>query len=92
MHVVAQIDGNYSSDVYFDNLNSPGLKEDGYAKLNARLSWMSPDDRWEVAAWAQNLTDERYRIYAFDLTADLGYIQDTYHAPRTYGASVAVNF
>jgi iron complex outermembrane receptor protein len=90
--LAAQLDGNYSSDVYFDNLNQPGLKEGAYTKLNARLSWMSNDDRWEVAAWVRNLTDERYRIYAFDLTADLGYIQDTYATPRTYGVSLGVNF
>ena len=90
--LAAQIDGNYSSDVFFDNLNSPGLKEGAYTKLNARLSWLSSDERWEVAAWVKNLTDEAYRIYAFDLTADLGYIQDTYHAPRMYGVTVGVNF
>jgi iron complex outermembrane receptor protein len=73
-------------------LNSPGLKEGAYTKLNARLSWLSSDERWEVAAWVKNLTDEAYRIYAFDLTADLGYIQDTYHAPRMYGVTVGVNF
>ena len=78
--------------MFFDNLNQPGLKEDAYTKLNARLSWLSSDERWEIAAWVKNLTDEVYRIYAFDLTADLGYIQEVYAAPRTYGVSVGVNF
>lgn len=87
-----QLDGTYSADVYYDNLNQPALKEDAYAKLNARLSWVSPDERYELAAWAKNLTDEEYRIYAFDLTADLGYIQEVYHAPRTFGVTAGFNF
>lgn len=90
--VAAQVDASYSSDVFFDNLNQPGLKEDAYTKLNARLSWLSGDERWEIAAWVKNLTDEVYRIYAFDLTADLGYVQEVYAAPRTYGVSVGVSF
>lgn len=90
--VAAQLDGTYSSEVFFDNLNQPALKEDAYTQLNARVSWRSSDERWELAAWARNLTDEDYRIYAFDLTADLGYIQEVYHAPRTYGLSAGFYF
>ncbi len=30
--------------------------------------------------------------YAFDLSADLGYVQQSYHPPRTYGVSVGVKF
>ncbi|MBT8079284.1 MAG: TonB-dependent receptor [Gammaproteobacteria bacterium] len=90
--LAAQLDGTYSSDVFYDNLNQPALKEDAYSKLNARLSWVSADERFELAAWAKNLTDEHYRIYAFDLTADLGYIQEVYHAPRTFGVTAGINF
>jgi len=88
----AQLDGNYSSRVYFDNLNQPGLTEGSYAKLNARLFWLSSEGTWELAAWVTNLTDEEYRIYAFDLTADLGYIQDTWASPRMFGVSAGFNF
>jgi iron complex outermembrane receptor protein len=90
--IAAQLDGSYSSSVYFDNLNSPALEEGSYFKANTRLSWLSSDGAWEAAAWVRNLTDEEYRIYAFDLTGDLGYVQDTYNAPRTYGVTVGMNF
>jgi iron complex outermembrane receptor protein len=90
--MAAQLDGNYSSKVYFDNLNQPGLTEGAYAKLNARMFWLSDDGAWEIAAWVNNLTNEGYRVYAFDLTGDLGYIEETWASPRTYGVSVAFNF
>jgi len=90
--MAAQLDGNYSSSVYFDNYNSPGMKEGAWTKFNARLSWYSQDSRWELAAWVLNLTDEEYLIFSFDLTGDLGYIEQLYHAPRTLGVSAGFNF
>jgi len=90
--LAAQVDGNYSSSVYFDNLNQPGTKQDGVSLFNARLSWNSADDRYEVAGYVKNLTDEVPLNYAFDLAADLGYVQQSYHPPRTYGVSVGVKF
>jgi len=89
--VAFQIDGNYSTSVFFDNLNQPGLKEGSSYKLNSRISWM-PEDSWEVAAWVKNMTNNINRIYAFDLTSDLGYIQEAYHAPRTFGVSLTKTF
>jgi iron complex outermembrane receptor protein len=86
-----QVDANYSSSVFFDNLNQPGLEEGPSYQLNSRVSWV-PSKSWEVAAWVKNMTNKVYRIYAFDLTADLGYIQEAYHAPRTYGLTLTKTF
>lgn len=87
-----QLDGSYSSSVYFDNINQPGLKEGGYALLNGRISWKSESGSLEVAAFVRNITDKVNRIYAFDLTGDLGYVQESYRTPRTFGASATINF
>ena len=40
-----------------------------YQLLNARLEWASPEDSWRVALGATNLTDEKYYLNKFDLTA-----------------------
>jgi iron complex outermembrane receptor protein len=90
--LAAQLDGNYNSKTYYDNLNNPGTTEGSYAKLNTRLFWTSREGTWEVAAWVTNLTDEEYRAYAFDLTGDLGYIQEGWAAPRMYGVSATYSF
>ena len=89
--LAAQLDGNYSSSVFFDNVNAPGTEQDAVALFNARLSWMSSTD-WEVAAFVRNLTDEVPLNYAFDLSGDLGYVQQSYHAPRTYGVTLTKRF
>ena len=52
---------------------------------------MSSND-WEVAAFVRNLTDEVPLNYAFDLSGDLGYVQQSYHAPRTYGVTLTKRF
>ncbi|MCW8846641.1 MAG: TonB-dependent receptor [Gammaproteobacteria bacterium] len=89
--LAAQLDGNYSGSVYFDNINAPGTKQDAVALFNARVSWLSSSD-WEVAAFVRNLTDEVPLNYAFDLSGQLGYVQQSYHAPRTYGVSLTKSF
>jgi iron complex outermembrane receptor protein len=90
--LAAQVDGNYNTSVYFDNINAPGTKQGSVALFNARLSWNSAGDRYEVAAYVKNLTDEVPLNYAFDLSSDLGYVQQSYHPPRTYGVSVGMKF
>jgi len=40
-----------------------------YKLLNARIEWASPEDSWRVALGATNLTDEKYYLNKFDLTA-----------------------
>jgi iron complex outermembrane receptor protein len=90
--LAAQVDGNYSTSVFFDNINAPGTKQGSVALFNARLSWNSSDDRYEVAAYVKNLTDEVPLNYAFDLAGQLGYVQQSYHPPQTYGISVGMKF
>jgi iron complex outermembrane receptor protein len=90
--LAAQVDGNYNTSVYFDNINAPGTKQGSVALFNARLSWNSPGDRYEVAAYVKNLTDEVPLNYAFDLSGQLGYVEQSYHPPRTFGVSVGMKF
>jgi iron complex outermembrane receptor protein len=90
-NVAFQMDGNYSSSMYFDSLNQPATKAGPTYKLNSRISW-SPDKSWEAAFFVKNMTNQINKIYAFDLTADVGYVQEVYSAPRTYGLSVTRKF
>ncbi len=86
-----QGDVTWIDDQYFDAFNSPSHFEDSYALANARLSWMSDDDHWEVAVFAENLTDKEYRTYSFDL-AFLGFSTDVWGKPRWVGGTVRYQF
>jgi iron complex outermembrane recepter protein len=88
----SQLTASSRSSVYFDNLNSPALREGGHSVADARLAWASGDKHWQVAGLVENLTDKRYRLYAFDLTSLLGYVQNLYNKPRTLEVSLMFAF
>ncbi len=82
-----QTDFNYQDEVFFDALNNPLLSEDDYWLWNARVSWKSMDEKWEVAAFGRNLGDEEYMVYAFDLSF-FGFNEEMLGTPRAFGIEV----
>ena len=89
--VTLQTDFNYQDEVFFDALNNPLLSEDDYWIWNARVSWTSSDDNWEVAAFGRNLGDEEFMVYAFDLSF-FGFNEEMLGTPRSYGLDVSYRF
>ena len=86
-----QTDFNYQDEVWFDALNNPLLSEDDYWLWNARVSWTSADERWEVAAFGRNLGDEEYMVYAFDLSF-FGFNEEMLGTPTSYGIDATFRF
>jgi iron complex outermembrane receptor protein len=64
-------------------------ESDSYELLSARMTYHSANEKWSVAAWGNNLTDEEYydEVVAF-ATA----VRATVGAPRTYGVDFTYNF
>jgi iron complex outermembrane recepter protein len=81
---------------------SPTTVQDGYALLSARLTVFSPDDRWSLAVFGQNLTDKHYcstegyqvlgpQLGALDPGRSIATI--CFHGnPRTFGARLGAKF
>ncbi len=90
-HLAVQAWGTYQDELYFDIQNSPVSLEDGYTIGNLRLSYASARDRWELAAFVHNLTDEEYLSYTFDFTGPFGFNQQAYGLPRWWGVSFQYN-
>ena len=80
-----QADVLYSGDFCFTVLCAPVEKESAYTVANARIGYAAGDGRWEVAAFVNNLTEEEYRVYAFDSSLFAGVVAGVYAKPRTYG-------
>ena len=85
----AQLDYAYTDEAFREAVNIPFLATEDYGLWGARLALRSSDDRWEVALWGKNLSDETYRLHAFD--NGIGNGGSTYGAPRTWGATVQFN-
>ena len=76
---------------WFDAVNTPGTARNPYNLVNARLGLST--DRWEVAAFARNLFDERYRIESVVLVTGLGVFNPGFKGTaQTFGVDAKVRF
>ncbi|HEY8120948.1 MAG TPA: TonB-dependent receptor [Myxococcota bacterium] len=66
--------------------------EDAYIKLNVQAGFRSPDERFDVQAWVNNLTDEIVTTGYFDSVFQGGSISAFRQSPRTYGATATYHF
>jgi len=67
---------SWTDEYYFDIGNTPDEYQSNFALIDARIAWTSPNERWTVAVFGQNLTDVDYMTYAggqakYDLNAPI---------------------
>ena len=77
----------YTSAFFFDTYET--YEEDAYQLLSLRAEWVDPSERYTLAVYGDNLTDEEYRNQV--LPQFYGALT-TWGAPRTVGVSVGVKF
>lgn len=87
-----QVDMTYRTSHYFDVFNQPLARENGYDIWNARVSYLFPGERFEIAVWGKNIFKEEYLAYTFDFTSDFGFNQHFYGAPATYGVTASFRY
>ncbi len=87
--------GDYSKQdkVYFSAFNLDQLGQDGYDWLKARASYKTNDEHWEIAAFADNITNE---VVVTNATFNGDIIDSTVVGnlapPRTYGLEVLYRY
>jgi outer membrane receptor protein involved in Fe transport len=93
----SRVEAYYRDEVYIgiDDL-SWDRKEDAtlpsYTLVNARVTWESADNRWQLAAWGRNLTDKRTFDGRVSVLGLVGSTQLTPSLPRTYGLQLKLFF
>lgn len=90
--LVAQLAANWTDEHYFGETDDlgPGSMQDDYWLLDARLTWILPNDRVSISAFGKNLADEHYRTHGFDVA---GFGQGIVPAPgRTYGVRISYSY
>ncbi len=96
--IAFQTDGQYRSDHTFALTGLPAVTEQGYFLANASVTWLPDDADWNVRFFVQNLTDNKYRVQAFDLSGNLdndglfGLIEQYYGRPLIWGISLNYTF
>jgi len=58
--------------------------------VNLRLAYASENEKWELAGWVKNATDEEYMLHNFTMNPGLSQ-NITPAPPRTYGATLTWN-
>ncbi|WP_436054352.1 TonB-dependent receptor [Phenylobacterium sp. LjRoot225] len=73
----------HSSKFFFDASNQ--FPQKGYTTLSLRAEWTDPSQRYTLAVFGDNVTNERYRIQG--LAGGFG-VGSVWNYPTTYGVSV----
>ncbi len=63
-----------------------------YTVHNLRFAYTTPDGMLEVAGWVRNLTDTRYKTFAFDARIFAATVINFVGEPRTGGADITIRF
>ncbi len=87
--LIVSSDVTYRSSYFNEVTNFPLLEQDGYALVGARLTYKSPDERWSLAVFGTNLTDERYITNGLHSFGSLGTADATFGRPREWGVSLS---
>jgi iron complex outermembrane receptor protein len=90
--IVAGARARHVSDQYllFD-IRNPIVKQPSYEMGDVSIAYTAPQDRWQISAYLNNITDELVKAYAFAVSTP-GVYYGTYLPPRTYGARLQMNF
>ncbi len=91
--LVPHLDVTWQSTVHYTtSLINPIPIQPGYAIVNARVTWHSPDNAWQVAGYVTNLTDKLYYVGITDVRNNFGYAFGQVGRPREFGVSVRRSF
>jgi iron complex outermembrane receptor protein len=84
-------DASYRSKTYHDPQNTAAIVQSGYALLDGRVSWDSPDGTWNVAVFVKNITD-KYYFSSAEYVPSFGFYNGVVGRPREWGAALSANF
>ena len=79
---------SHTDEQHFDFATYKDTTSDDVDLVDVRVDWTSPDERYEISLWGQNVTDEEWIQHSYRIgPGTIG----TYGAPQTYGITGSVN-
>jgi iron complex outermembrane receptor protein len=92
IHVDSQYVGKQWFSAYNDDYGYEEVKADGYIQSNARFTWLSSDESYDVSLWIKNIEENNEPVYA--INAQQTFMFDYYimPMPRHYGLDVNWRF
>jgi iron complex outermembrane receptor protein len=87
-----RFDGSYRSAIFTETTNTDWSRIDSRFLGNARISYTTADEDWQVALEVQNVFDKYYFLSVSDVTTSLGAVTGVPGLPRTWALSVKRSF
>ncbi|MCY4360635.1 MAG: TonB-dependent receptor [Gammaproteobacteria bacterium] len=87
-----QADASYAASRWANIRNFTSHKLDSYTVTNARISWVSDEETWELSAFVNNMFDEEYVTDQFNLATYCGCDEQLFGKPRWAGATLRYNY
>jgi len=85
------LDYTHTSVIYNDAFNTSLLKRPDTDNLNAAITYMAPQDKYEVVVGGTNITDQRFLVTGNEDAAS-GLIYGTYNPPAEWYVTVRGKF
>lgn len=80
----------YTDEQYLNSQTTNNIYlDDSKSLVNARISYISPEEEWEISAWITNLTDENNIELIGTVTDDFGFIPASRSEPRMFGLEIS---
>ncbi|RAK60700.1 TonB-dependent receptor [Phenylobacterium hankyongense] len=86
-----EADATYRSKVFYDTRNLDRLSDGSRTFVNARVGWLTADQRYEFGVWGRNIFDET-NISDIIPIEGLGFDLFSMAKPRTYGVYLRYNY
>ena len=86
------VDYDYRTEVQLAFPNQVAEIQDGYGLLGIKAGIRSEDEKWEVSAYARNVTDKRYLLSSFGAGSTFLPGRQLWAEPITYGVTVNRTF
>jgi iron complex outermembrane recepter protein len=87
-----QADALFTGKFCFTVLCAPVERERAYHTENIRIGFATANNRWDIAAYVNNVFNREYRSYAFDSSLFAGVVAGVYAKPRTWGVTAKMRF
>ncbi len=91
-NLALQGDVQYTGKFCFSVLCAPVEREGDHTVYNARISWAPAGKTWEASFFLNNIGNEIYRVYTYDVALSTGQIPSVYAKPQTWGVSLTYHF
>ena len=90
--LIGRMDFSYRSLTFNDALNFAEIAQPGYTLINGGITYVEPDEHWDVALFVRNLTDKRYIVSGFANALTQGTADAIIGRPREWGLKLGFHF